>query len=235
MKKLIVVSHERSGTHFLINSITNNSGGVYGRPYPLEPYKDVYHDGPYDDPKEYKEYVYAWLNSYRGVSESKIFKTHHKAEFFKDYLADIKEEYHILYIRRNPLDVLTSLYHYYRNCEPGNQPHQNFSLDIDDFLFNKTPKDDWYSLTPNSSNAERLKEHVNEWSELGVDMVFYEDLKLDYQNTMGKIFNVLGLSSPKVFKETMLSGIRPRKGEINDHINLFNNNQISRLRGIFNV
>ena len=116
MKKLLVASHERSGTHFLINSIANNSGGLYGSPNIQNPSKDIYHGGPYNNPQEYKEYVYAYLSSYSGVSESKIFKTHHKAEFFKEYITELKKEYHILYIQRNPLDVLTSLYYYYKNC-----------------------------------------------------------------------------------------------------------------------
>ena len=235
MKKLLVASHERSGTHFLINSIVNNSAAVYGQPDPREPVKDVYHGGPYNNPQEYIEYVHAFLNSYNGFFESKVFKTHHEAAFFKDYITEIQKEYHVFYIRRNPLDILTSLYHYYKNCEPGRRAHVNFSLNTDDFLFNKPPKDEWFSLTPSKSNVERLSKHIEGWENLGVNIVHYEDLKMDYQNTMDKIFDILEIRRPLRYMETRLSGVKPRKGVINDHVNLFTKDQISKLSNIFYV
>ena len=236
MKKLMIASHERSGTHFLINSIVNNSYGIFGQPDIYNPSLDVCHSGPYDDPEQYKQNVKDFLLGYSGRFESKVFKTHHKAEFFEDYIDELKDEFCILYIKRNPLDVLTSLYFYYRTSEKRRFPHPNWTPDLEAFLYNLEPTDEWYSLTKNASNAKRLKEHIEGWEDLGVNMVNYEDLNKKFSTTMDEVYRLVdGLHPRGYYSRPPLSGVLPRKGKVNDHVNLLSRDQIKDLEEFFGV
>ena len=226
MKKLMVISHERSGTHFLIDSICAN----------VEIYDNsvinVYTESDYDNIDEYREKVCGHLYGFFGKPVQRVFKSHHQAHFFKDIIDELKKEFHIFYIYRNPLDTLTSLYHYYKDIS-----HPNFDDNVDNFLFRIFPKDPWYTAIQDKDNVERLKNHVLNWKKMGVNLIKYEDMLLNYNETMNNIFTILELPQRGEYEKSLLgagSAVSPRKGVVNDHVNLFNQEQIDKLTQYFN-
>ncbi len=99
-KKTIVISHERSGTHFLMNTLEQNFGYIaktwinfdynlsfnFHVPQSLLDFIKQFHDKPV-------------LN---------IIKSHHHIDFFKDTMDYLSEQFHIFYICRDPRDVIKS-------------------------------------------------------------------------------------------------------------------------------
>jgi len=219
----MVISHERSGTHFLIDSICANTTKFRNNVI------NVYTENDYENPITYKSKVCDHLLSFVDRHTSQIFKSHHKAEFLEDILDLLSPEFEIFYIDRNPLDVLTSLYHYYQRTN-----HPNFHPDIENFLFYLEPKDPWYSLNRDPNNTERLRNHVTEWKKQNINFVKYEDLINDYTGTIEQIFSILDIPRPDTYIKPPLGGINPRKGIIDDHVNLFTEPQISKLKRYFN-
>jgi hypothetical protein len=99
--KIIVFSHERSGTHFLMNTIADNFG------YVSDPWLDIDDDtvtNPYA-----AENIQSFLENYKDLPMLNLIKTHYPAEFFggiEDWLLD---NFVCFYIRREPEACLKSL------------------------------------------------------------------------------------------------------------------------------
>lgn len=100
-KKILVVSHERSGTHFLMNTIADNFG------YVSDPWCDIDDDrvvNPYYAPN-----IKAYLQGFEGVPVLNLFKTHFEYAFFEPIIDWLVEEFRVFYIKRSDPDVLKSL------------------------------------------------------------------------------------------------------------------------------
>ena len=110
-KTLIVCSHERSGTHFLMNSISANS--IYTvDPYlnfDLIPIGDIVN---FYSPKSVEDFLHnISLVNYNGQNYklASIVKSHHPSSTFKNLFNN--PNFIFIYIYRKPIDVLIS----YRN------------------------------------------------------------------------------------------------------------------------
>jgi hypothetical protein len=100
-RKIIVASHERSGTHFMMNTLADNFG------YISDPWVDIDGDrlvNPYAP-----ENIRAYLSGSEGRPVLNLFKTHYPAEFF-DGIADwLLGEFTIIYMMRDTEPTLRSL------------------------------------------------------------------------------------------------------------------------------
>jgi hypothetical protein len=99
-KKAIVVSHERSGTHFLMNTLAKNFD------YVSHPFWNLdYNQG-------INLHDQSVLSHFLGLSHNKpvlnILKSHHPVEFFESNLDYLCEQFFVFYIYRDPRDVLIS-------------------------------------------------------------------------------------------------------------------------------
>jgi hypothetical protein len=102
---VMVVSHERSGTHFLMNTLA----ACYG--YVSQPW--INFDNPplalnFYSPPAIREHLLALAAGPR----THLVKSHHQAGFFADELSRLAEDYVFFYIYRNPVDVLLSYWRY---------------------------------------------------------------------------------------------------------------------------
>ena len=99
MKKAIVASFPRSGTHFLMNSLALNFG------YVSEQFIDLdWFVNPYVPSNLWVALCHIRDNE----SEPVIVKLHHDIEFFGGYIANITEAFNVFYIHRDPEDALNS-------------------------------------------------------------------------------------------------------------------------------
>lgn len=226
-KKILVVSHERSGTHFLIDSIAANNKNLSNKQ--IDFYVENYL--PVSEPKliSYKNSLQKEISSYFGASSNRIFKSHHDVKFFDGILPTLKKEFDILYIKRNALDTLTSCYHYY-----AFHPHVDFpfSKNIDDFLFNVKPyrhlSDSAYSFNKSENNILRWVNHTEGWERAGVHVVNYDSLNSNFQYEIKSAFKALKLESPLYYHRPSLGGVAPRKGVVGDYKTLFSTEQIQK-------
>ena len=229
-KKILVVSHESSGTHFLIDSIALNSHLINQQ---IDLYIEHYLPPSEQELISYKNNLQSNIRSYFGKSTNRMFKSHHDVRFFDGILGELKKEFDILYIKRNPLDCLTSCYHYYSKHHHVDFP---FSKNIDDFLFDVKPfdhlSDSAYSFKRSQNNVLRWLNHTYGWEKSGAHIVNYESLSSNFQEEIGSVFNKLKLDGPLYFQKPPLGGVAPRKGVVGDHKSLFSTDQVHRINKI---
>lgn len=105
---VMVVSHERSGTHFLMNSLAACYGYVSNPWFNLDSQAVTIN---FFHPPSVCEY----LLQFAALPVATIMKSHHQAEFFGDELGRITPRLVIFMIHRDPVDVLVSLWRFLHN------------------------------------------------------------------------------------------------------------------------
>lgn len=240
-KWILVSSHRRSGTHFLIDSLQANL-------------KDSMFPAHRKLPKDFNigsllrkdETIYevfkkllsadAWviIKSHLLPEETRIVKPKDKYEELVSY---IYAHAFKCYVHRNGKDTLVSLYHF---------------LNKNDFKQFLREQNDHFACTRSfdpSIDENRVRYwsyHVHSWlNEDNVCSVRFEDLKNDFSETVGQVIASLGQPPPKrmtkpelpknkpthylqlmLFKQGLLhrvksTSVRPRKGRIGDSSSYF--------------
>ena len=169
---VIVASYRRSGTHLTIDSLINNGLGVHesyvnldrlgsGHPHPLS---------ATDFESELA----------KGGGKTVVLKTHtphrsqietvEEAALLDRLMADSR----LIYVYRDPRDVMVSLWHFRLSFDPDYANQSSFSEHVE-------------------RNIERWRKHVEYWLERGVPMVRFEDWADDYPRTLERTLLILGL------------------------------------------
>jgi hypothetical protein len=209
-KEILVVSHERSGTHFLINSIGVNFG------YSVHCHNVTTRD-------------------YLTDRRAGIYKSHHQYEFYKNDWEQVLNKFHVVYIIRDGRDVLNSSWHYQRGSGAPAFPNiSNFGTwmreDPTKYRF-----DSDYSIITSHNMAERWKTHVEGWDKAeGVLRVRYESLLHNFDETLSEIEEHTGLKriDTKQPKLTEYVSVSPRKGVSGDWENYFSHKDIDYFDNI---
>ncbi len=105
---VMVVSHERSGTHFLMNSLAACYGYVSNPWVNFEPQAVAIN---FFYPPSVRDY----LVQLAALPVATIVKSHHQAEFFGDELGRISQRMIIFMIHRDPVDVMVSFWRFLHN------------------------------------------------------------------------------------------------------------------------
>jgi hypothetical protein len=212
-----VVSHERSGTHFAINTLFQNT---YVRPRLF--YVGDW-PGPYDRPETRWAHIEAFSNTWETEKlQGGLIKSHCDARIFAGRFPSAP----VVYVMRDPRDTLVSFFHYLNNDElyrtnPGLADQR--CRDFSEFL--RRPASDYLRLgffeQPDFDNVVgRWASHVCGWMTVpGVCLVRYEDLKKDYQQCVRTICRKTGIW-PRFRQQPVGLGDRvsvlPRKGIVGD-------------------
>jgi hypothetical protein len=179
-KPVIIITHERAGTHLVINLVNHDKFGNF------------HTIGYIDDPKNHtiKDYMHT---TYRDIMsnayiENSVSKSHHQVEFMNEYLDYLFSKYNVIYVKRNILDVLNSYYKFIPHPDEKNFPK------IEEWVFSK-PDDigrkflqpyapDPHIFTEPKNYIDRFMMHVNGWMKHKNNMLVlcYEDIINDYKN-----------------------------------------------------
>ena len=217
-----IVTHERSGTHFLINTLLRNTIVRGGQAGLTEWY------GPYNDPTSRLKPIKHIADNWRSVGELvTMLKTHSDYPLYKAHYHPAKN----IYVQRDPRDTLTSFYHYLNSdAFHQNQPQagDQRSKSMSEFLRKPlTPFLRWcYSLNGDARNVvERWALHTAGWQHAeNTRTVHYEDLKRDYEAVLAEVIAFIGLRLQPVRKPVGLFdelSVLPRKGIVGDWKSLF--------------
>jgi len=218
-KPTLVITHERSGTHLLINCINYDQKGQFYTVGYSENKKDFHLNG-------YKHTTYKDIMSNAYLPNS-VSKSHHQAEFMEEYLYFLFKKYSVIYVKREVKDVLSS---YYKFMPRPDQIPAFPSLE--EWIFCK-PDDigrkffnpyfpDPHVITEPENYVHRWFLHTNGWLKHKDKMlvVNYEDMLNDYPNQKEKIENYIGKKiAPKIpdVHDKSLPNFGPVKGKIGGH------------------
>ncbi len=225
-QNVLVVSHRRSGTHLTIDSIRNNFKALRESPYvTLETL-----DSAHPDHLSVTEFRQA-ISDHRCV-----IKAHYLPEV-SEYLSpeqarcakDVFQESKQIYVVRNGLDVLASLYEFRRGHDPavGEMSFSQFirepSFDRKAGTFDKVAY--WAHHVQswlNSTKADqmlvlRFEQWVNDYPATIKKVAQFVGLSKDWFRTDVRMGAVAGKKSTQIQR----TWVEPRKGQIGDHVNYF--------------
>lgn len=228
-----VISHERSGTHFCINTIVKNSF--------LRPGFHIIPEwfGPYDNPSQRFARIEGFNQQWHThMKTSAVIKSHCERSLFEKVYRPAK----VVYVLRDPRDVMNSWFHYLNrdtfhenNPQAGNQYCDSMS----EFL--RRPLGDWLrygsSIEGNFDNVVgRWASHVSGWLTAPDTLVVrYEELKYDYTMVLRRAAKFLDIRLRPIKRPVGLKGgysIAPRKGQVGDWKNLFEAGDEAYIRGV---
>lgn len=177
-KKAIVFSFERSGTHFLMNTLEKNFG------YSSYPWINLdYETGMnFYDIKALDHF----FKQFDGIQVKNIFKSHHAFDFIEDLFPYLLQEFHVFYVYRNPLDALLSYWNYSKNVSWNEAPKANNILEF----IKSAPEGAMlrYQVKQSSTLLERWENHVSNWldaiNKFGGIPILYDKLNTDFENSI---------------------------------------------------
>jgi hypothetical protein len=240
MKNIIVISHRRSGTHLTIDSIRNNF-----LDYKMNDYQ-VLNENSIKD-----------FNVFLKLLNNKIqvIKTHFLPDFnlysnndqVISELDKLFKNSYLIYIYRNGLDVMVSLYEYMKKYDIDVQ-----KMSFNDFLVTENNFD---NTTEKMNRMKFWNYHIQNWKNSSFNdkilWIKYEDFITNYQETINNISNFFTLkvknditdirisenNSKNIFvkiknylKGIKKTGVSVRKGQIGDYKNYFNNDSLELFK-----
>ena len=210
MKDILVVSHERSRTHFVINTFGNCFGFDINQ-------IDV-------PPTTNRNVLLQFFENYKPTGKN-ILKSHHQFETLHQFKNIIEEKFKMFYVIREGRDVLTSC-HFYFNKAGAEFP---FTKTVGD-LMRQNPQrfsfDAAYSDLRSNTMVERWVRHVYSFSRNYHNMfsiINSDRLYINYKDMVNFMAFILN-EKPSSYLRPIVGksrSVAPRKGIIGDFIEHF--------------
>jgi hypothetical protein len=212
-KHILVASHERSGTHFLINTIALNFS-YSPRQVDIDQSQGV----AWGNPKA----AGAWFARFKDRQIPLIFKSHHTLPFMQPLLPELLADFHILYIVRDGRYVMTSFWRYLNSLAPGWGPRCST---VGEFM-RAVPCGGLcqYQHQKNPTMLQRWISHIEGWSRAAdqVTILTYENLQNNFSAAVDRIAESLKQSTTCLNRPGMDSpSSLPWKGVIGNWKNHF--------------
>ena len=221
-KSIFVCSHERSGTHFLMNSIAKNTN------YTVNPYLN-FDLIPLGDTVNFfsTKHVKSFIDEVSNINHqnkkyglSSLIKTHHPSYIFENLFNN--QDIFFFYIFRDPVETLLSFWKFMHNWNWHEGPKLDTPLE-----FVKTEPEGQMQRYQRKSYINiflRWVNHVLEWLEASkkfknIYLVNYKDLDIDFNSTITKILNFLEFPLTKIVKPSYSNYINTVQMDLsnNDH------------------
>ena len=184
----MVISHERSGTHFLINAIS----AAYG--YPAS--RLVHFDQMTLNINYFsKPSIVDAVRKIARRGTPAIIKSHHPVEFFDDAIDELLDCVTIFYIHRDPVDVMISFWRYMHIWKWNEGPRLARAMDF----AAAEPEGQMlrYQTKQRRNMLHRWAHHVDGWTHAAegrsrLIVVRYDQLRDAYEKTVSAFVGALG-------------------------------------------
>ena len=183
-KTIVIATHRRSGTHWTIDALRNNSPDVNPKFLTLEQTEPSHHQPiPLVD----------FQAELEALSRQVLIKVHDlplgafwQSEHERQYALAIMQNSPTIYVHRDGRDVMVSLYHYMKSFR------EDFAeLSFSDFIRMNNELDG----EPIMSRPAYWAHHVETWlAHPNTISIAYESLELDYEATVQKMASFLNIS-----------------------------------------
>jgi len=233
---IFVVTHRRSGTHWTLDALRNNSPDISLHFLTLEQISDTH---------AFAMSLYEFQTELDSTEGHVLIKMHDlpsmtyfENEKDRKFALSLREKSPVVYVHRDGRDVMVSLYHYvlsFRDDYAG--------MPFSEFLRMKNELDG----DTNLSRPAFWAHHVQTWMEQpNLIAISYQSLENDYGNTLHRLAEFLGVTlnsnlqpinirkpkqKPTVWqriqyriglkREKVSSAVQPRKGKSGDWRNTF--------------
>jgi hypothetical protein len=182
-RPMLVVSHERSGTHFTMNAI----GKAFERV--SKPWIDL--DRHHININYFYPEILARTLAHLGNNRPRnILKSHHEAAFFEPVIAEAAKLWDIVYVHRHPADVLASYWRLLNTLPWAEGPKMPTALEL--ATAPPMARILRYQYHQHPTMLDRWANHVQGWVDLAertglTHVIRYEDLDGDYAATIRKM------------------------------------------------
>ncbi len=212
VRKILVVTHERSGTHFLMNTLALNFG------YIAQPWLNV--DFEHGINFHSAEGFANFFRVFQGKPVLNIGKSHHCFGFYEKFAGQLMEEFQIIYVHRDPRDVMVSFWRLIANLPWDEGPKTTTPAE-----FMRQPPSGAllrYQKHQAETLLDRWADHVRGWTidapePLRRKIIYlrFEDLRLNFQATVEDLADRLGLpcQAPRV-PSADRNVVLPGKGKV---------------------
>ncbi len=220
-KILFICSHERSGTHFLINSISLNTTYSNKPIFDLDAFARRGYLNTFNE-KQLKN-LFKTISNFKNKEGKLYLKSLIKTHYDADSLSPLfnMDNIHFIYIYRNPLDTLSSFWKFNQRYMVDKFAYQMSLLE-----FLELQPSGWTMIShskPAINYFKRWEQHLESWINASsvhknINTVNYYDLNNNYSNEMKKLMT-------KINYDLKQNIIRP------DHSNyiLGSNQKISKI------
>lgn len=197
VRKILVVTHERSGTHFLMNTLALNFGYI-ARPWLNV---DFEHGINFHSADGFANF----FGLFRGKPVLNIGKSHHCFGFYENFIDQLIEEFQIIYVHRDPRDVMVSFWRLVNSLPWDEGPKTATPAE-----FMRHPPSGAmlrYQKNQAETNLDRWADHVRGWAvdapepmRQKIIYLRFEDLRLNFEATVKDLAHRLGLpcQAPRV-------------------------------------
>lgn len=235
-KPIIVVTHERSGTHLTINTVNYENKGKFTT---IGYLPKISKEKPFTT-NDYINKVYKDIHVYAYI-ENIVCKSHHQSEFFKDYEDFLFSNYKVIHIYRDVKDVLVSYYKFLFG-DIKNKPL------FEDWIFMKPQEvgekylvssgnhmsgPDPHILIEPENYIDRWKRHKDGWLKYNEPLhLTYEEFLTDFKLTKEKLENFLGREVNNFIPDINnkeLPNFAPNKGIIGSHVEYMDKELIKKI------
>jgi len=180
-KKAMVVSHERSGTHFLMNTLALNFGYISDPMWNLDLELGINFHAGYG--------MHDYFRRVHDMSVLNIVKSHHPFEFFEEYIDYLTDQFHVFYVYRNPRDVMISTWRLFQQIPWDEGPKTDT---VGEFM-RAAPRGNIlrYQKVQIATMLRRWEDHLNAWLDYALIRspgrmftIRYEDLDGRFEATV---------------------------------------------------